>query len=40
MGRRNPRSLCRLAERFPDVRFIAAGASHDPDFDRMLRRKY
>jgi glycosyltransferase involved in cell wall biosynthesis len=39
-GEKKPEEFMHLAERFPDVKFIAAGASHDPEYDRMLRRKY
>jgi glycosyltransferase involved in cell wall biosynthesis len=37
-GEKKPEEFMQLAERFPDVKFIAAGASHDPEYDRMLRR--
>jgi glycosyltransferase involved in cell wall biosynthesis len=39
-GEKNPEEFLKLAEKFPDVGFIATGKSHDPDYDRMLRRKY
>ena len=39
-GEKNPEGFLRLAEKFPEVRFIAAGKSHDPEYDRMLRGKY
>ena len=29
-----------LAERFPDVKFIAVGASNDRDWDRHLHERY
>ncbi len=37
---KRPEAFFELAERFPEVRFVAAGASHDPVRDRDLRRKY
>jgi glycosyltransferase involved in cell wall biosynthesis len=39
-GEKNPEGFLRMAEKFPEVCFIAAGKSHDPEYDRMLRRKY
>lgn len=35
-----PEAFFELAERFPDVRFVAGGAAHDPRRDRVLRRRY
>lgn len=38
--RKRPEVFLDLAERFPDVRFIAVGASNDPSWDRYLHDKY
>jgi glycosyltransferase involved in cell wall biosynthesis len=35
--RKRPEFLISLAETFPDVRFIIAGASRDPQYDRKIR---
>jgi glycosyltransferase involved in cell wall biosynthesis len=39
-GEKKPECFMRLAEEFPDVEFIAAGASHDPVYDEKIRAKY
>ncbi len=39
-GEKNPEGFMQLAETFPDVSFIAAGASHDKELDARLRAKY
>lgn len=38
--RKKPEVFFDLVERFPDVRFIAVGASNDPAWDRSLRDRY
>lgn len=38
--RKKPEVFFDLVERFPEVRFIAAGASNDPAWDRYLRDRY
>jgi glycosyltransferase involved in cell wall biosynthesis len=38
--RKRPERFFRLAERFPDVRFVAVGASNDPAWDLHLRNRY
>ena len=38
--RKRPELFLRLAERFPDVHFIAMGNSRDVKWDRYLREKY
>lgn len=37
---KKPEVFMNMAEYFPDVRFIAAGASHDKGYDYFLRKKY
>lgn len=39
-GEKNPEAFMRLAQSFPEVQFIAAGASHDKEFDNLLRTRY
>ncbi len=39
-GEKNPERYMQLAEKFPDVTFIAAGASHNQEYDGFLRVKY
>jgi len=39
-GEKNPEGFLRLAKKFPEIIFIAAGKSHDPNFDRLIREKY
>ncbi len=38
--RKRPEIFFELAQAFPDVHFIAAGQSRDPEYDRYLREKY
>jgi glycosyltransferase involved in cell wall biosynthesis len=38
--RKRPERFLRLAARFPDVRFVAAGAAQDEAWDQYLRRTY
>ena len=38
--RKRPEMFLSLAERFPDVQFIAAGKSRDEEYDRYLREKF
>lgn len=38
--RKRPELFFDLAPRFPEVRFIAVGASNDPSWDQHLRRRY
>ena len=38
--RKRPEIFFNLAKKFPDVKFIAAGTSHDKKLDTHLRRKY
>lgn len=38
--RKRPELFFGLVERFPDVRFIAVGASNDPAWDQSLRDRY
>jgi glycosyltransferase involved in cell wall biosynthesis len=37
---KNPEAFFELAEKFPDVRFVAAGKAHDAERDDTLRRRY
>jgi glycosyltransferase involved in cell wall biosynthesis len=37
---KKPEAFFELAEKFPDVRFVAAGKAHDVKRDEVLRRKY
>jgi glycosyltransferase involved in cell wall biosynthesis len=39
-GEKRPETFFSLAERFPDVRFIAVGRAHDPAWERWLRDRY
>ena len=39
-GEKDPERFMRLALEFPDVEFVAAGASHDPVYDKMIRTRY
>lgn len=39
-GEKDPECFMRLALEFPDVRFVAAGASHDSVFDESIRTRY
>jgi len=39
-GEKNPERFMEMATRFHDVNFIAAGASHNSEYDRILRKKY
>ena len=39
-GEKNPVAFMDLAKSFPEVHFIAAGASHDPEYDEALRSNY
>jgi len=38
--RKRPELFLKLAERFPDVKFIAVGASNDREWDRHLHERY
>lgn len=38
--RKRPELFFDLAARFPDIRFVAVGASRDPDYERQLREAY
>lgn len=38
--RKRPEIFFELAREFPQVRFLAAGQSRDPEYDRQLRREY
>jgi glycosyltransferase involved in cell wall biosynthesis len=38
--RKRPELFLSLAEKFPEVRFVAAGQSRDANYDRYLREKY
>jgi len=38
--RKRPERFLNLAEQFPQVRFIAVGASNDRDWDRQLHQRY
>ena len=39
-GEKNPEGFLRLAEKFPEVKFIAAGSTRNQSLDRFLREKY
>jgi glycosyltransferase involved in cell wall biosynthesis len=39
-GEKRPELFLELAERFPDVRFVAMGRANDESRDRALRRRY
>jgi glycosyltransferase involved in cell wall biosynthesis len=38
--RKRPELFLRLAESFPEVRFVAFGSSRDPDYERHLKGRY
>lgn len=38
--RKRPEKFLALAERFPEHRFVAAGAGEDPEYDADLRRRF
>ena len=39
-GEKNPEGFLRLAEKFPEIKFIAAGSTRNLSLDQRLRRRY